>query len=110
MSGPHHFFPFLRKKKSSVASCRAVRPAKRKTIRRITETSSDEENSRMLAPPPPSSVLTQQSKTARSGHLKTTTTKQQHITKMTTHVESFGVLLNITTTVNVSRGLTFLVN
>lgn len=109
MSGPHHFFPFLRKKKSSVASCRAVRPAKRKTIRRITETSSDEENSRMLAPPPPS-VLTQQSKTARSGHLKTTTTKQQHITKMTTHVESFGVLLNITTTVNVSRGLTFLVN
>lgn len=109
MSGPHHFFPFLRKKKSSVASCRAVRPAKRKTIRRITETSSDEENSRMLAPPPPS-VLTQQSKTARSGHLKTTTTKQQHITKMTMHVESFGVLLNITTTVNVSRGLTFLAN
>lgn len=64
----------------------------------------------MLAPPPPS-VLTQQSKTARSGHLKTTTTtKQQHITKMTMHVESFGVLLNITTTVNVSRGLTFLAN
>lgn len=106
MSGPHHFFPFLRKKKSSVASRRAVRPAKRKTIRCITETSSDEENSRMLAPPP--SVLTQQSKTTRSGHLKTT--KQQHITKMTTHVESFGVLLNITTTVNVSRGLTFLAN
>lgn len=107
MSGPHHFFPFLRKKKSSVASRRAVRPAKRKTICRITETSSDEENSRMLAPPPPS-VLTQQSKTTRSGHLKTT--KQQHITKMTTHVESFGVLLNITTTVNVSGGLTFLAN
>ncbi|CAJ1052236.1 serine/threonine-protein kinase haspin [Xyrichtys novacula] len=53
-----------RVKKTSVSGGRAVRPAKRKAMSCLTETSSDEENSHR--PPPPRSKSAHQSKTARS--------------------------------------------
>lgn len=91
-----------REKKTSVSKCRAIRPAKRKAMLRLIESSSDEEN--ISRPSPPRPQPAQQRKTTRSVHKQARAHYEN--TKDCQHVVFVVLFFYVPTTVSASRHLT----